>query len=575
MKMTMEVRVFLAIFLCFLILVLFQEKFAPPAPKPTESPVASASATPGASPTAATTTPTPAAAQTPAPTTANAAPAAKALVADAAARDIVVETDAYVATFNTHGGVLTSYKLRNYHDAEAKPLELIPADLPESAFSKPFTLLTDDEKESAALASALFQPSADSLSLGHTNGTLTFTYRDDSGLSARKTFYFRPNNQDYLLNVEVSVDVAGKPRPVTIAFGPGLGLGYSPDGQRFQATDALQYLNGGVQRLAASDIQKQGRYEGSMRYAGVEDHYFVAVALFKDAPARADYSPVTLPVPGGAPNVTRSFMSFSVRPNPGAAPSQSATVPFFIGPKEFDTLRAADTELTKAINFGWFAPLVVPLLTALKWVNRYVGNYGWSIVVLTFIINILIFPPRHRSMVSMKKMQAIQPEVKAIQDRYAKYKYTDPERQKMNTEMMALYKTKGVSPAGGCVPMLLTMPILLAFYNLLSQAIELRGAPFVGWIHDLAAKDPLYIWPVLMGITMFVQQRMMPSTADPTQQKIFMIMPIMFTFMFLAAPSGLVIYWLVSNLLTIGQQYITNSITGGPITPNPALARKG
>src|SRR4030095_11572685 len=138
------------------------------------------------------------------------------------------------------------------------------------------------------------------------------------------------------------------------------------------------------------------------------------------------------------------------------------------------------------------------------------------------------------------------------------------------------YKQKGVSPAGGCVPMLLTMPILLAFYNLLSQAIELRGAPFVGWISYLAPKDPTYVWPVLMGVTMFIQQKMMPSTADPTQQKIFMLMPVVFTYMFLSVPSGLVIYWLVSNLLTIGQQYITNRMTGGPAIPRtvPAI-RKG
>src|SRR4029079_2933018 len=153
---------------------------------------------------------------------------------------------------------------------------------------------------------------------------------------------------------------------------------------------------------------------------------------------------------------------------------------------------------------------------------------------------------------SMKKMQALQPEVKAIQERYAKYKVTDPERQKMNTEMLALYKQRGVSPASGCVPMLLTMPILLAFYNLLSQAIELRGAPFVGWIHDLAAKDPTYVWPILMGATMFWQQKMTPSTADPMQQKIFLVMPIVFTVMFLNMPAGLVIYWLTSNILTVG-----------------------
>lgn len=308
-------------------------------------------------------------------------------------------------------------------------------------------------------------------------------------------------------------------------------------------------------------MQKQLRHEGAFRYAGVDDHYFVAVALLADAAARADYAPVTLPVPGGADGATRSFIAFSVRPDPGAAPSKTATVPFFIGPKDFDQLRAADTQLVRAIDFGMFALIVVPLLQALKWVNGFLGNYGWSIVVLTLIINILIFPLRHRSMVSMKKMQAIQPEVKAIQDRFAKYKVTDPERQKMNSEMLALYKQKGVSPASGCVPMLLTMPILLAFYNLLGQAIELRGAPFVWWIHDLSAKDPTYVWPVLMGVTMFIQQRMMPTTADPMQQKIFLLMPVIFTVMFLSMPSGLVIYWLVSNVLTIGQQYLTNHIT--------------
>jgi YidC/Oxa1 family membrane protein insertase len=183
------------------------------------------------------------------------------------------------------------------------------------------------------------------------------------------------------------------------------------------------------------------------------------------------------------------------------------------------------------------------------------------------IINVLLFPLRPRSMVSMKKMQSLQPEVKAIQDRYAKYKVTDPERQKMNSEMLALYKQKGVNPTSGCVPMLLTFPILLALYNLLSFAIELRGAPFVGWIHDLSTKDPLYIWPVLMGGTMFWQQKMMPSNADPLQQKIFLLLPVVFTVMFLNMPSGLVIYWLTSNLLTVGQQYVTNRIVAGPARP--------
>ena len=164
----------------------------------------------------------------------------------------------------------------------------------------------------------------------------------------------------------------------------------------------------------------------------------------------------------------------------------------------------------------------------------------------------------------MKKMQEIQPEVKAIQKRYEKYKLTDPERQKMNTETMALYKSKGVNPASGCVPMLLTMPVLFGFYAMLSVAIELRGAPFFGWITDLAKMDPLFITPILMGGTMFLQQRMTPTTADPMQQKIFLFMPVIFTVMFLWAPAGLVIYWLMSNIMTIGQQYLTNHLIAAP-----------
>jgi len=201
-----------------------------------------------------------------------------------------------------------------------------------------------------------------------------------------------------------------------------------------------------------------------------------------------------------------------------------------------------------------------------------VGNYGWAILLLTVLINLLMFPLRHKSMVSMRKMQAIQPEVKAIQERYSKLKTTDPERQKMNQEMMALYKQKGVNPASGCVPMILTMPILFAFYAMLSVAIELRGAPFVWWIHDLASKDPYYIWPVLMGGTMFWQQKLMPTTADPMQARIFLLMPVVFTVTFLGMPAGLVIYWLSSNVMAIGQQYLTNRLIGAPV-PVKAIAK--
>jgi YidC/Oxa1 family membrane protein insertase len=286
------------------------------------------------------------------------------------------------------------------------------------------------------------------------------------------------------------------------------------------------------------------------------------VAVMPQAAARVDYQPITLPVPNDPQNRTRSFVAFSGRVPAGAS------VGYYMGPKDLDRLHAIDPELTTAIDFGMFRFLVVPLLQALKWINSYVGNYGWSIILLTIFINLVMFPLRHRSMVSMRKMQALQPEVKAIQERYAKYKITDPERQKMNQEMAALYKQRGVNPASGCVPMLLTMPVLFAFYAMLNASIELRGAPFVGWLHDLSVRDPYFITPILMGLTMFWQQRMTPTTADPTQQKIMMFMPLMFTVMFLPQPSGLAIYWFVSNLWGIGQQYFTNYLIGPPKVHN-------
>jgi YidC/Oxa1 family membrane protein insertase len=284
---------------------------------------------------------------------------------------------------------------------------------------------------------------------------------------------------------------------------------------------------------------------------------------------RLQYSPVDAVVEGYQQGA--HYVSWAAR---YASPLQAAA--YFAGPKDFDVLAAVDRDLVRSIDFGMFAWLVVPLLRALKYLNGYVGNYGWSLILLTVLINLAMFPLRHKSVVSMRKMQDVQPEVKAIQERYSKLKMSDPGRAKMNTELMALYKERGVNPASGCVPMLLTLPVLFAFYSMLSVAIELRGAPFMGQIHDLSAHDPWFIWPVLMGVTMFIQQKMTPSTADPIQQKMMLFMPIMMTGMFLWAASGLVIYWTVSNVWGIGQQMITNRIIGPSVqrTVRPPAERR-
>jgi YidC/Oxa1 family membrane protein insertase len=557
----MEKRVFLAIFLSFLILALYQTYVVPPPEPPIEPPGGAAPAA-GTSEAAAVPGVEPEPGQ---PLTAE-PPMPAALVGDTEARDIVVETDAVRAVFTTAGAVLKSWQLKHHLDPEGQRLELVPQPVP-AALPRPFTLSTDDPALSAVLARALYQPSETSLSLGASPGTLSFAYRDASGLNARKTFHFQPEGKTYLVNVEAAVDVGSISRPVVLAWGPALGPGFHENGGQFVLPRPLLFRDGSVDRLSAEDALAEPRYAGEFRFAGVEDHYFLT-AVVPGGTVRPEiiFEPLTLPpLPPAAgdaePGPERQFVAFSV-----AAPGALA-LPFYMGPKDFEELQAIDPQFVRAIDFGMFAWLVVPLLQALKWINGYVGNYGWSIIFLTVLINLAIFPLRHRSMVSMRKMQALQPTVKGIQDRYAKYKITDPERQKMNQEMMALYKQKGVNPASGCVPMLLTMPVLFAFYAMLSVAIEIRGAPFLGWITDLSAPDPSYISPLLMGGSMVLQQHMMPTTADPMQRRIFMLMPVIFTVMFLWFPSGLVIYWLMSNIMAIGQQALTNRIIGPAQAP--------
>jgi YidC/Oxa1 family membrane protein insertase len=385
------------------------------------------------------------------------------------------------------------------------------------------------------------------------------------GLSVKKTFSDEPGG--YLISFSAVVQVGQARLNPTIHWGPGLGddIARAPPSSFFSPSyntpaQPMVYKDGDFERLP---LAPAGSQDGAFRYAGVEDHYFVSMVLNEQSlqPFRIDYAPVNVPQTSD-PNLIGRYVAYSVR---FQAPQDQSR--FFFGPKAFDDLRAIDTELVRAIHFGIFSWLAVPLLGALKWVHGFIGNWGWAIVVLTILINLAMFPLRHKSVVSMRKMQEIQPQMKAIQDRYAKYKVTDPERQKMNTEVMALYKARGVNPASGCVPMLLTMPFLFAFYAMLSVAIEIRGAHFAGWITNLSGPDPYFISPLLMGATMFWQQKMMPATMDPTQARIMMFMPVMFTFMSLSFPSGLVIYWTVSNVWAIGQQYFTNYLIGGPVKP--------
>ncbi len=228
----------------------------------------------------------------------------------------------------------------------------------------------------------------------------------------------------------------------------------------------------------------------------------------------------------------------------------SFTYSAYFGPKQDEYLVASGHQYEKAINYGFFHPLSKPLMVVLKFFYSYIGNFGFSIILLTICIKLIFWPLTQKSYKSMQGMQNLQPEMKKMREKYGK------DKQKLNQEMMAFYKENKVNPLGGCLPMLIQIPVFFALYRVLLGSIELMHAPFILWITDLSAKDPYYVTPLIMGVTMFLQQKMTPTNMDPTQAKIMLMMPVVFTFMFLNFPSGLVLYWLTNNLLTILQQYL-------------------
>jgi YidC/Oxa1 family membrane protein insertase len=564
----MEKRVFLAMILSLLVLTVFQSFREKPVPKPRSAAPAAASSQ-NVAPTTTSPAPTTSSASSAPPAKPEGERTATPLVAEVTERDIPVETDALIAVFTNRGARLKSWRLKHYKDAKGEPQELIENGLSVPSATGileqqplPFSLNAPEATLTSALNHALYSTTTSSAV------DLRFEYRDSGGLHVSKEFHFDPAS--YVLTFNASVSQEDRPLPVTILWGPG--LADTVEMSRYsQQPGGLLFQNGKVQRLAAKDIAKQSTFEGSFGFAGIDDNYFMSAALSLPS-AKVAFQPVAIPPVATSKEPSRQLVAYSITPAPG-----SDAIRFFVGPKDFGVLTAVDRDLQNAINFGMFKVIVVPLLQSLKWVNSFVGNYGWSIVVLTIVINAIMFPLRHKSTVSMRKMQEIQPLVKAIQDRYAKLKATDPAKQKMNQELMELYRERGVNPASGCVPMLLTMPVLLAMWALLQTSIELRGAPWFGWIHDLSAHDPYYVLAVLMGVTGFWQQRMMPASgADPAQQKMMMFMPLMMTVMLAWLPAGALIYYVVTNIWMIGQQYLTNYLIGPPNirTVRPAAERR-
>jgi len=230
----------------------------------------------------------------------------------------------------------------------------------------------------------------------------------------------------------------------------------------------------------------------------------------------------------------------------------------YIGPKSFDNLSKLGPNTKKLVRFGFFGFIAEILYVAIRAVHNVFPNWGFSIIILTILIKILFFPLTYSSTKSMSKMQELQPKIKALKSKYKKAKKDIDQRRKMNEETMKLYKQHGVNPAGGCLPMLIQLPIFWGFFRLLIVAIEFRHAPFILWLTDLSAKDPYYITPILMGLTQFISQKMTPTAGDATQKKMMLFMPVIMTIFFMNFQCGLVLYWLSNNVLQIGQQYIMN-----------------
>jgi YidC/Oxa1 family membrane protein insertase len=560
----MEKRLAVAIALTALVLLAWPYLFPPPEPLPAPAWPASPEvgerrdeATPESEAPGATTTAAPAE-----------PPPVLEPVEASAEEELVVENGEYEVRLSNRGGRAVSWKLRGFTTPDGMPLEVVPryadgesrmlaVDLDDAALADAFNTALYRVERSEALAE-------DGRPAGQ---VVTFLWSDGHGLEARKSLTFR--HGEYLVDVDLELVDRGRPLSARLALGPGFAAQEHREGRSnyYYWSQAIWNVAGRVSRTGRGKLSEGETVRGPLRWAGLEDQFFAALIL-----------------PGGEATDLRWKQLELTPAEPHAEPPEPLLEPLlslalpsgraqvYVGPKQYSVLQGLGHDLEQAVWFSsqpWLAWVVRQIYFGLLWIHdRTVPNYGVAIILATFVLRLLLFPVNQYSMLSMKKsqleMQRLQPKVKSIRNKYKKLKDVQS-RQKMNEEMMALYKREGVNPMAGltgCLPLLAQFPILIGFYNMLTVAVELRGAPFFGWIQDLSVKDPYWITPLLMGATMFLQQRMsMTKIKDPQQlqqQRIMMFMPVMFTFICLQMPSGLVLYWLVNNVLGMGQQWLVN-----------------
>jgi YidC/Oxa1 family membrane protein insertase len=508
--------------------------------------------------------------------TAGGADAATAVVASTQSTT-VVENELYRIRFSNRGGQATSWILKKYKDDAGKPLDLIS---PKTAakVGYPLSLWTYDAGLRNQLAQAMFVPSATGTLTAP--ASLTFTY-SNGGLEVKKTFTF---DSTYVMHVDVTATNHGSPVTALVAWPGGFGDQETLPDYALSQFDTMQ--GGKDDRQAAKKISGGGTIPGPFEWAGVSDMSFAAIFL-PDVPAQTLLVGLhdSIDVPRhGKPDQTDPASIL------GAAMGSSSghsTMRLFAGPKVLEVLASvrattasgAQTgpNLETVVNYGYAGIIAKPLFLALRWVHEHiVANWGWSILVLTLVINLAMLPTRIQMMKSALKMQRIQPEMNAIKEKFKKYKATDPRRADMNKEMFDLQKREGVNMFGGCLPMLVQWPLLFAFYRMLLNTIELRQAPWL-WLHNLAAPDPLHILPVFFIVTMFLVQYLTPSPGmDPAQQKMMAFtMPVFFGFMTWNLSAGLALYWAFGNVINVIQQAVMNRTGIGKQMREIAAKRAG
>lgn len=540
--MDQEKRVLLAFALSFAVLLVWRAFFAPPPAKaPLPAPPAPTQAQSAGPPSQ------------PRPTASSAAPTQLRVTQGSKRHEIIVEGgDLYKVTLDTQGAVVKSWVLTKYRDEKENPLDVVDGAACES-LGFPLSLSLADADLSKKLNSALFVATpADSSSKAPRN--LEFVYSDGK-IEARKKIFFGPG---YEVRAEVSVFDGERYLPVEVSWPGGFGDHSLAAKVKDSVTRAVYGTAEDLTTVAQGKVKEDRSIAGPLALAGLEDRYF-AFIFFPGSPdqvfriARRDWTPPDWK--GEDKDKPRPMVVALGSPQP-----KPLGFRLFVAPKDLDVLRSVNPPLDRLVDFGWFSVVAKPLFVALRYVyDHWIHNYGWAIVLLTIIINLAMFPLKLKSLRSAQEMQRVQPQVKAIQERYKQYKFNDPRKQRMNQEVMKLYQEHGINPLGGCLPMALQLPFLYGFYNVLSQAIELRHAAWTLWLKDLASPDPLYILPSVMVVTMFVLQKMTPmATADPAQQRMMMITPLIFGIMFFNFASGLVLYWLTGNIVGIAQQAFIN-----------------